>query len=68
LWGLQPGLNVLAAQANPAAVITAHDGVEEGLARLRAEGRPIFVVGSLYVAAEVKAATLGLDPAQLWYL
>jgi dihydrofolate synthase/folylpolyglutamate synthase len=67
--GAQPAESIaaFAGAANPGARITAHDSVGEGLGLLRQEGCAIFAAGSLYVAAEVKAAHLGLDPAALWY-
>lgn len=57
-----------AALAAPKAAITTYASVAEALATLRREGAPILVAGSLYVAAEAKAFTMGLDPAALAFL
>ncbi len=54
--------------ANPNARISVHGRVETALRALQDEGGPIFATGSLYLAAEVKALHLGLDPGALWYL
>jgi dihydrofolate synthase/folylpolyglutamate synthase len=58
----------LAGASAPAARITTHASVAEALQALRAERSPILATGSLYVAAEAKALTLGLDPAALAFL
>jgi dihydrofolate synthase/folylpolyglutamate synthase len=60
-------ISALAGEANPEAATTVHASATEAMGVLRREGHPVLVTGSLYVAAEIKAAHLGLDPAKLWY-
>lgn len=56
-----------ASAANPSAEIIIADSVKEArdLALLKARGRPVFVAGGLFVAAEFRAVHLGRDPASL---
>jgi dihydrofolate synthase/folylpolyglutamate synthase len=56
-----------AQHANPAAEITIAESVADArrLALAKSHGRPIYVAGGLFLAAEFKAVHLGRDPASL---